>query len=1208
MKKTYNFLNILALLTLFLFSNAKSYSQDGTGEDNINYNPANDINSRIKLPKSPEADAFERYGNTAVNLYAGVPDISIPLHTLKGRELDIPMALNYDASGIKVTQIATNAGLGWNLMYGGRISRIANGRPDDVGYGPYADPFLILQNMSNTFGSESQLESYLELMDMVNDGILDTELDFYSLNAIGINDYIVIDLETGTPKTLINPRIQVEQLNNSVWKVTNEDGTEYYFGESNVRERSTVSGGNDGPGGGATFNGTSTSSWLLTRIVSKNKLDTFEFGYQLYTWANNNFSMRASSKTYQYKLTCPVGFNNTGTLGYDMNIPFSVRQQMPVSIRRNGEYLVKFTYKAREDLRFEANPYQGGNALDKIFLYKYKALVTAGNFETVNDNDVYKKIVFNHSYFGTLPPGEASQFYKRLKLDSLTIYQSDTAQGKTYSFEYDRPQLVPKINSNSQDFWGLYNGMPNSSLIPGSTYGNEYFPGGSRKYDFSKSTIGTLNKITYPTKGHTTFAYEQNTLNDDKWVPDYHYIEDVPHFYFAPYIYDFREFEDLSGPLPATFVDAHPDMRWVPFPDFGLLNQHTFYFEGNHVRTTLMNVTESGDYKIEAGGTGIYMIQKVSGCENPQTVTYPYVMYTDLDNLYQFYPCLRASNSLYFTRNTNASYSSDPANFVTGDFTWNIQFEPEIVHLDAGQYQVTLWASNQQYTENEFDDPYIEIFKPTPRVTPGHIVHQAEACEGFRIKSIVDYTENGQVAKTKTYQYSRDFIAANSSGSRLADLPESLMIYNTKSVMCVGNAFDGALVSTPTAVVRSLSVNTYPYIGYESVFEIEKDQNDEINGYTQTKFNVGNTGPVYSDSQLTSFDPIFANGKISEKNIFDKEKNPKQTEKYTYGSEQFYQGFSVGFRKGRNNQYAYWEYSGIQYADGYDDVTDNPMPAPAGPPNWLSSMPWSSNILGKYSYTFKSQSIYGKFGFLASKETTSYLNVSPVTQTETYSYYPIEPFLLSSKQISTSDGYKREEYDYDPEFYSNPEKISDVVTTSNYGELSHRHNIYRNYPPANFLHQVEYSKGGATPEPRLQFDYDANTKSITNIVRDINAGDQTAESYIFGYDERFPVAKLQGVIYSQIDPQLIMSIKNASATAITPASQSTLLGYFDTLRGNHPSALITTYTYDPLVGITSQTDPRGNTTYYEYDELGRLRFVKDDDHNILSENTYNYKH
>jgi YD repeat-containing protein len=52
---------------------------------------------------------------------------------------------------------------------------------------------------------------------------------------------------------------------------------------------------------------------------------------------------------------------------------------------------------------------------------------------------------------------------------------------------------------------------------------------------------------------------------------------------------------------------------------------------------------------------------------------------------------------------------------------------------------------------------------------------------------------------------------------------------------------------------------------------------------------------------------------------------------------------------------------------------------------------------------------------------------------------------------------------------------------------------------------------------------------------------------------------------------------------------------------------MTTYTYEPLVGITSSTDERNNTTYYEYDQFNRLTNIRDQKGNILKNTKYHYR-
>jgi len=66
-------------------------------------------------------------------------------------------------------------------------------------------------------------------------------------------------------------------------------------------------------------------------------------------------------------------------------------------------------------------------------------------------------------------------------------------------------------------------------------------------------------------------------------------------------------------------------------------------------------------------------------------------------------------------------------------------------------------------------------------------------------------------------------------------------------------------------------------------------------------------------------------------------------------------------------------------------------------------------------------------------------------------------------------------------------------------------------------------------------------------------------------------------------------------------------GTIDELRLYPATAQMSTYTYDPLVGMTSQTDIANRTTYYEYDGLARLKRVRDQDYNILKSLDYQYQ-
>ena len=128
-------------------------------------------------------------------------------------------------------------------------------------------------------------------------------------------------------------------------------------------------------------------------------------------------------------------------------------------------------------------------------------------------------------------------------------------------------------------------------------------------------------------------------------------------------------------------------------------------------------------------------------------------------------------------------------------------------------------------------------------------------------------------------------------------------------------------------------------------------------------------------------------------------------------------------------------------------------------------------------------------------------------------------------------------------------------------------------------------------------DYDDKGNPI-----EVSKTDGTHIVYIWGYNQQYPVAKINNATHAEVLATGIdMSIINDHTT-----TDENMQIELDKIR-SLASAQVTTYTYAPLIGVTSITDPRGYTIYYEYDDFNRLKQVKDAEGNILSKNEYHYK-
>ena len=102
----------------------------------------------------------------------------------------------------------------------------------------------------------------------------------------------------------------------------------------------------------------------------------------------------------------------------------------------------------------------------------------------------------------------------------------------------------------------------------------------------------------------------------------------------------------------------------------------------------------------------------------------------------------------------------------------------------------------------------------------------------------------------------------------------------------------------------------------------------------------------------------------------------------------------------------------------------------------------------------------------------------------------------------------------------------------------------------------------------------------------------------------YPIAKIEGMTYNGVLSLLGSNYISGLSSKLEPEASD-----YNRIRTtlNLDGVLVTTYTYKPLVGVTSETLPNGITTYYEYDGFGRLKTIKDTNHNAVSNYKYHYR-
>jgi YD repeat-containing protein len=448
-------------------------------------------------PLPPNAAELFKYNNIPVSPMTGVPSIGYSLYEINTGKIKVPISLNYHASGIKVNQRATWVGLGWSLSAGCNISRAVRGAPDETSLTGWF-------NHNVSIDTIDQIRDYNALYSWMlykPDG----EPDFFSYNIPGKSGKFLYSRDSAAFLNFPYQPIVIKRIDITgdgavdSYEITDDDGTRYWFGQSQ------------------TFNDETEQvqsyiqSWYLTHIISNDSQDTVYFRYNDAALSGRELTddpTKSFSVMYHWTETgSSAGLWTRNPMVESSRDVFCSPATLSEILFRQGKVVLYSKSTERKD---------GGNSLDSIVIFSKDA----GVYTRI------KKLSFNYGYFQS---GTSTSIYDyRLKLLSFSKEDVFGGQPETYKFDYNNVPL-PSIQSYAVDYWGYYNGViNNTSLMPvqkpqGWDLRNFDAHGtANREPSPTHMMAGILNKVIYPTGGFTSFSYEPNiytiTKLEDKTV------------------------------------------------------------------------------------------------------------------------------------------------------------------------------------------------------------------------------------------------------------------------------------------------------------------------------------------------------------------------------------------------------------------------------------------------------------------------------------------------------------------------------------------------------------------------------------------------------------------------------------------------------------------------------------------------------------------
>ncbi len=756
-------------------------------------------------------------------------------------------------------------------------------------------------------------------------------------------------------------------------------------------------------------------------------------------------------------------------------------------------------------------------------------------------------------------------YEKRLFLSSVIEEGTDGLTENPYLLSYYNPDELPPRFSYAQDYWGYFNGVTTNEYLVSE---DDYFfeensntlllhsifsdLNGDKKPNGSFGVNGLLKKIIYPTKGYNELFYE-------------------PHSYYGTQLI----------PPPSTSVGLHPNGHLESCDDDWPVNEMTKSITIGPIPFThssveypeLFNEVKVPIY-ISAGTT----------------------------------PCWECDGSDWPNQWIRGSLAVVNAN--TGGYEKLYHKISADVFIEVSQPYVFLESGNQSqlYADLEEGKTYTfiaKVFRECVRADISFSYYDELPQEvdtnievgGLRLQKVIT-SEDNNIEQVKNYHYG-DFSCLDCS-SGITDSPRPAITYTKETTDTWGNIWHEVdILTLSSSTLYDLYSKQGHQIGYPSV--IEEIGNDFSGGGIFHEFmispNILPTSIFGLNVPGTPFTTSFGTGEELQTQSFKKSNGEYITLKKTLNS--YY-----------NNPILNQEQSlyGIRLRDVFTHLNSQS----------LTEKIQSFDIM---EYLNRSQ-----WHYLSSSITKQYdqNGENPIETTTSY-VYDNPDHLQPTKVITTTSDNKTivttTDYPHDAEVSGDPymsnlrnaNRIAEPIqvkqyrgdgTGGNLSLLNTQKTEYNDFSGLILPKTVKVAKGDVTTSNPLEDRLIYHSYDGKGNIREVSKADGTRIVYVMGYDFTLPVAKLENTTVSVLNQTLLDAIYVASGTGGT---ENDLLLALADLRSTLPNAQVTTYTYKPLIGASTVTDPGGYIMTYHYDQFNRLEYVKDQQGNVLSETEYNFK-